>query len=302
MGSVKQSAQPNEREGEENTIEPHNKVTESDSTPVKPPTDAITTEAEAKVTTEAALGKENQINNSVKPPTNTITPMAVPPYSPSSMGLPGSSLAPVPSPVRMDIEELDSIVNNYPISEAHKSPWRDIVKKYGDIAHKSSLKNLKMKALCIETICDVISVLKGTVAQGLTMDSLNQCESDLEDAERNNMDVSWLKERLHMLKTILGQSIQFSVMRDSFKVKKERLAKLTASIAEDKSKLGNARKEIAKQEVLIMESLQSLEAKKEEFKAVQHALTSQHDEFVSLRTAADKLLYYGTKGFTIDLL
>ncbi|KAF8398030.1 hypothetical protein HHK36_016956 [Tetracentron sinense] len=277
---------------------------------VKPPTDAITTEAEAKVTTEAeakvtieaALGKENQINNSVKPPIDAITPIAVPPYSPSSMGLPGSSLAPVPSPVRMDIEELDSIVNKYPISAAHKSTWQDIVKKYGDIAHKSSLKNLKLKALCIETICDIISVLKGTVAQGLKMDCLNQFESDLEDVESTKIDVSWLKERLHMLKTILGQSIQFSVMRDSFKVKTERLAKLTASIAEDNSKLGNARKEKAKQEVLIKESLQSLEAKKDEFKKVQHDITSQHDEFVSLRTAAEKLLYYGTKGFTVDLL
>ncbi|KAF8398025.1 hypothetical protein HHK36_016951 [Tetracentron sinense] len=102
----------------------------------------------------------------------SITLVAVPPpCSPSpstSMGPPAFSPAP-PCPLRMNTEELDSIVNKYPISKAHKSTWRDIVKKYGDIAHKSNIKNSKMKAACIETICDIISVLKGTDAQGLTM-------------------------------------------------------------------------------------------------------------------------------------
>ncbi|KAF8389288.1 hypothetical protein HHK36_025981 [Tetracentron sinense] len=197
--------------------------------------------------------------------------------------------------------ELDSIVNKYPISETHKSTWRDIVKKYGDITHKSNTKNSKMKAACIETICDIISVLKATPAQGLKMTIINQCESDLEEVEITKMDVSWLKERLHMLKTILAQSIQFSVMGDSLEVKTEKVAKLTASIAEDNSKIEDARKEIAKQEALIMDSLESLKVKKEELKTIRRAKTSQHEEFESLRTASEKLLYYGTKGFTLDL-
>ncbi|KAF8389282.1 hypothetical protein HHK36_025975 [Tetracentron sinense] len=197
--------------------------------------------------------------------------------------------------------ELDSIVNKYPISETHKSTWRDIVKKYGDITHKSNTKNSKMKAACIETICDIISVLKATPAQGLKMTIINQCESDLEEVEITKMDVSWLKERLHMLKTILAQSILFSVMGDSLEVKTEKVAKLTASIAEDNSKIEDARKEIAKQEALIMDSLESLKVKKEELKTIRRAKTSQHEEFESLRTASEKLLYYGTKGFTLDL-
>ncbi|KAF8398029.1 hypothetical protein HHK36_016955 [Tetracentron sinense] len=282
--------------------------------------------SETEVTTEAILVEENQIDNSVELPTDkepiqpslsttpstvpgAITPMAVPPpYSPSpspspssSMGPPASSLA-LLSPVRMHTEELDSIVNKYPIPEAHQSTWRDIVKKYGDITHKSNIKNLKMKAVCIETVCDIISVLKDTPAQGLKMSSINQCESDLEDVESTKMDVSWLKERLHMLKVILAQSIQFSVMVESFNVETNRLAKLTVSIAEDNSRIEDTRKEIAKQEALLMEYQESLKAKNEEFKAVQHAITSQHEEFVCLRTAAEKLLYYGTKGFTLDLL
>ncbi|KAF8389289.1 hypothetical protein HHK36_025982 [Tetracentron sinense] len=242
--------------------------------------------SEVEVTTEAVLVEENQIDNSVELPTDEE------PIQPS-----------------LFTEELDSIVNKYPISEAHKSTWQDIVKKYGDITQKSNIKNSKMKATCIETICDIISVLKGTPAQGLKMTSINQCVSDLEDVEITKMDVSWLKERLHMLKTILAQSIQFSVMDDSFKVKTERVAKLTASIAEDNSKIEdarkeieNARKEIAKQEALIMESLESLKVKKEELKTVRRAITSQHEEFEPLRTAAEKLLYYGTEGFTLDLL
>ncbi|KAF8398023.1 hypothetical protein HHK36_016949 [Tetracentron sinense] len=235
--------------------------------------------SKAEVTGEAVLFKENQVNNSVELPTDEE------PIQPS-----------------LSAEELDSIVNKYTISEAHNSTWRDIVKKYGDITHKSNIKNLMLKAACIEIICRIISGLKGTAAQGLEMTTINQFESDLEDVESTKIDVSWLKERLHMLKTILGQSIQFSVMGESFKLKTEILAKLTASIAEDNSKIEDARKEMAKQEALILESQESLKAKKEEFKVVQHAITSQHEEFVRLRTAADKFLYYGTKGFTIDLL
>ncbi|KAF8398028.1 hypothetical protein HHK36_016954 [Tetracentron sinense] len=208
---------------------------------------------------------------------------------PTSMGSPASSLVPV-SPLRMNTEELDSIANKYPISEAHKSTWRDIVKKYGDITHKSNIKNLKLKAAYIETICDIISGLKGTTANELKITSINQCESDLEDVESTKIDVSWLKERLHMVKSLLAQSIQVSVVGDSFMVKTETLAKLTASIAEGNSKIEDTRKEITKHEALIMEYQESVKAKNEEFKAVQHAITIQHEEFDRLRNSCTMAL------------
>ncbi|KAF8398027.1 hypothetical protein HHK36_016953 [Tetracentron sinense] len=159
------------------------------------------------------------------------------------------------------------------------------LKKYGDITHKNNIKNLKLKAAYIETICGIISGLKGTTAQGFKMTSINQCESDLEDVENTKIDVSWLKDRLNMVRTIQAQSIQVSVMGDSFKAKTETLAKLTASIAEDNSKIEDTRKEIAKHEALIMKYQESLNAKKEEFNAVQHAITTQHEEFVRLRNS-----------------
>ncbi|KAF8398024.1 hypothetical protein HHK36_016950 [Tetracentron sinense] len=68
-------------------------------------------------------------------------------------------------------------------------------------------------------------------------------------------------------------------MGDSLKIKTQKLAKLTASMAEDNSEIEDTRKEIAKYEALIMEYQESLKAKNEEFKAVQHAITSQHEEF-----------------------
>ncbi|KAF8407780.1 hypothetical protein HHK36_006916 [Tetracentron sinense] len=214
---------------------------------------------------------------------------------PSPMGPPALSPAP-PSPSRMSIEELDSIVHKYPLSETHKIVWRDIVKKYSDITYSSTMKNLKMKAACIETICDVILGLKNTSVQELRMSIINQWESDLEDVGKANVSIDWLKERLLMLKSILAQSRQHATMINPYKAKIEMLAEITTSIAEEESKIDNVKKEIAKQKVLIVEFEQILKTRREEHKVIQQAANSDRKEYVHLMASVDKLLYYGTKG------
>ncbi|KAJ6365353.1 hypothetical protein OIU76_030179 [Salix suchowensis] len=105
-----------------------------------------------------------------------------------------------------DEEEAHSVISDscvsvgkYHVRENFASVLELILDKYGDIAAGSRLESASMRAYYLECLCTVVQELQCTPFKQLTKSKVREMLAVLKDVESAQIDVSWLRDKLHDL-------------------------------------------------------------------------------------------------------
>ncbi|KAJ6765885.1 hypothetical protein OIU79_021961 [Salix purpurea] len=105
-----------------------------------------------------------------------------------------------------DEEEAHSVISDscvsvgkYHVRENFASILELILDKYGDIAAGSRLESASMRAYYLECLCTVVQELQCTPFKQLTKSKVREMLAVLKDVESAQIDVSWLRDKLHDL-------------------------------------------------------------------------------------------------------
>ncbi|KAG5247945.1 Phospholipase protein [Salix suchowensis] len=105
-----------------------------------------------------------------------------------------------------DEEEAHSVISDscvsvgkYHVREKFASVLELILDKYGDIAAGSRLESASMRAYYLECLCTVVQELQCTPFKQLTKSKVREMLAVLKDVESAQIDVSWLRDKLHDL-------------------------------------------------------------------------------------------------------